>query len=294
MMKLLRYVNTKLRVSMDHPPVVIGGVGGSGTRLIASILKDVGFFLGADLNRAHDNLWFTLLFKRRELWPLELHESELTHLLEIFLDLMLRRKDISAEDRQLVGQMANHERPKHDVEWLRERLQSILAVAAADEVRPGLWGWKEPNTHVFLPVLLSRIGDFKYVHVMRHGVDMAFSRNQNQLEFWGEQLLGRAPNIDDPVDSLSYWCTAHKRVLELTSPMKDRFLLLNYDKFCREPARELPLLLKFLGLDANDFQLEELVGENLMPRSLGRHMKLDISVFPSSDLDYVRSLGFQL
>jgi hypothetical protein len=44
--------------------VAIGGVGGSGTRIVAQLIKDAGFYLGSDLNSANDNLWFTLLFKR--------------------------------------------------------------------------------------------------------------------------------------------------------------------------------------------------------------------------------------
>ena len=45
-------------------PVAIGGVGGSGTRVVAEVLKCLGFYLGSLLNSSLDNLWFTLLFKR--------------------------------------------------------------------------------------------------------------------------------------------------------------------------------------------------------------------------------------
>ena len=45
-------------------PVIIGGVGGSGTRVVAEILDNLGFYIGNDLNPAKDNLWFLLLFKR--------------------------------------------------------------------------------------------------------------------------------------------------------------------------------------------------------------------------------------
>mgnify|MGYP004007565703 CR=1 FL=1 len=75
---------------MGRSPVAIGGIGGSGTRLIASVLRDIGFFLGADLNEASDNLWFTLLFKRMELWPLEENKEEISRALAIFLNLMNR------------------------------------------------------------------------------------------------------------------------------------------------------------------------------------------------------------
>lgn len=45
-------------------PIVIGGVGGSGTRLIAEIVMDMGFYLGDMLNQSKDLLYFSLLFKR--------------------------------------------------------------------------------------------------------------------------------------------------------------------------------------------------------------------------------------
>lgn len=45
-------------------PVVIGGVGGSGTRVVAELLENLGFYIGSDLNTASDNLTYTLLFKR--------------------------------------------------------------------------------------------------------------------------------------------------------------------------------------------------------------------------------------
>ena len=43
-------------------PVAIGGVGGSGTRVIAEILIQLGFYIGSDLNSANDNLWFMLTY----------------------------------------------------------------------------------------------------------------------------------------------------------------------------------------------------------------------------------------
>src|SRR3990167_6840991 len=45
------------------PPLAIGGVGGSGTRVVAAAAIALGFDLGSDLNPPLDNLAFTLLFK---------------------------------------------------------------------------------------------------------------------------------------------------------------------------------------------------------------------------------------
>jgi len=41
----------------------IGGLGGSGTRIITSVYKDHGVYFGSILNNALDNLVFTLLFR---------------------------------------------------------------------------------------------------------------------------------------------------------------------------------------------------------------------------------------
>ena len=41
-------------------PVAIGGVGGSGTRLVAQLLSGAGIHMGDDLNGSSDTLWFTL------------------------------------------------------------------------------------------------------------------------------------------------------------------------------------------------------------------------------------------
>ena len=39
----------------ELPPVVVFGTGGSGTRVVADILRQSGCFIGNNLNRALDN-----------------------------------------------------------------------------------------------------------------------------------------------------------------------------------------------------------------------------------------------
>ena len=51
-------------VVSDAAPVVVGGIGGSGTRVFAQLLRDLGFDMGSDLNESLDDLGFTALFKR--------------------------------------------------------------------------------------------------------------------------------------------------------------------------------------------------------------------------------------
>jgi hypothetical protein len=46
------------------PIVVVGGVGGSGTRWVSQVIAALGIEMGHDQNESLDNLTYTLLFKR--------------------------------------------------------------------------------------------------------------------------------------------------------------------------------------------------------------------------------------
>ncbi len=276
---------------MEEGPAVIGGIGGSGTRVFAAILKDLGFYLGDDLNRAHDNLWFTLLFKRQELWPPEDHSEELAELLRMFQSLMIDGTLPKDVDLNRVRGLALRMRPQHPTEWLTERVSSVLS--SKRRMEAGYWGFKEPNSHIFLPAMIEAMGTMKYIHVVRHGVDMAFSGNQNQLKFWGRQMLGRKVDFGSPSDSLAYWCASHRRVIQLGSVLGNRFLMLNYDAFCLSPESSLLSLMEFLGSDDTSL-VDLLIDKHVKPSSLSRYKSRDLSILSRADLDYVESLGFEI
>jgi len=49
----------------DPGRVIVGGVGGSGARVVSQLLQGIGYRPGDHLNASHDNLWFSFLFNRR-------------------------------------------------------------------------------------------------------------------------------------------------------------------------------------------------------------------------------------
>ena len=132
----------------------------------------------------------------------------------------------------------------------------------------------------------------KYIHVMRSGLDMAYSENQNQLALWGRHYLGifsgHAQATDAPIharsrasshqvnglgnlakghaagfngmitprQSLAYWCTVHRRVNRLGDLLgPERFLLLNFDDFCANPREGIARLAAFVGCEGSDGSL---------------------------------------
>lgn len=276
-------------------PVAVGGIGGSGTRLIAEILSRVGLYMGGDLNETNDTLWFTLLFKRVELLG---NDAEFARGLDVFFKVMCGTGDITAADKQWLAGLAQHDRLQHDARWLRERVNTLLTALASrndgDDSRPRTrWGWKEPNTHIFLDKLDAAVPRLRYIHVMRNGLDMAFSANQNQPQLWGPCFVHTMPFEPGPRYSLQYWCMMQKRAIHLGQEMGARFLLFNYDAFCDDPQGGLATLLNFLEIEVDEARFRTLAGLVQQPSTRGRFKQHMLDGLDAEDVAYVASLGYE-
>ncbi len=126
---------------------------------------------------------------------------------------------------------------------------------------------------------------------MRNGLDMAHSRNQNQLKYWGSHFIDEHYKMT-PHYSLTYWHKVHKRVLECCEEMGSRFLLLNYDKLCFDPENSIKALADFLEINVSDSQIENLSNLIEPPRSIGRFKHFGLDMFDLADVDFVKQLGF--
>lgn len=235
---------TQTPQTVSARPFAIGGLGGSGTRAAAMLVRNCGCWLGGDLNDALDNLWFTLLFKRASV----LTDSE-TRLEDLFVLFQARmRGEVPGPDTaQRLAVLARHERFGHSAEWLQARAQSLKAVSAE---RPDgrRWGWKEPNTHIIIERLFRFAPDLKYVHVVRDPFYMVSSKNRNQLNNWGHVFLDRYLS-GSAHDALAFWVAVHKRLEELCARHPDRILFFSHDRFMADPVPEAERLLEFLHFD---------------------------------------------
>src|SRR5215469_6992799 len=106
--------------SRNLPPVAIGGIGGSGTRVVATFLHMLDYYLGDDLNESLDNLWFTLLFKRRSV--LLEDEQDIRELILLFFSRMSGNTSLSDQQRMLIARVARQDRLQHSREWLAQRV----------------------------------------------------------------------------------------------------------------------------------------------------------------------------
>lgn len=270
--------------------VAIGGLGGSGTRVVARMLQLSGCHIGPRLNSALDNLWFTLLFKRLD-WSLRApRPDELGQAVELFRRAMttgIAGAPDPAEAAllaQLEGELPPNGSWKSGVS-----ASEVGLIAQGSGTGGGRWGWKEPNTHVFLPALAQHLPGLRYIHVVRDGFDMAFSHNLQQARNWAH-LYGLPVCAEaDPAQQLRFWTVANGVALERgPTVLPGRFLVVSYEALCAEPARAWRRMLRFQGLPDDRPLPDEF---ELRPRSIGRAGEQDLSCLPREDVLAAQALA---
>jgi hypothetical protein len=232
-------------------PIVLGGTGGSGTRLVQSILAGAGVFMGRHLNAVGDALDFVASLDRF-INPILAHTRSLNY----------RPADLPAGLRQSA---------------IRELSASARRIAAECPWAASQWGWKNPRSMFVLPILHEIYPQLRFIHVLRDGRDMAFSSNQNQPQQHYAALFGGAPIAITFEDALRFWAEANCDVSSWgLNNLGDRYLVLRLEDMCDQPETQIGRLLQWLGLpDRNATALRALVAT---PKSMGRWRQRDDAV----------------
>jgi Sulfotransferase family len=222
------------------PPRVIGATGGSGTRAVARVARRAGLFIGTELNQAEDSVAFVKYFNR---W------------IPAFLS---ERDDPELESRMLadLGPVLEQHRPSPN---------------------GGPWGWKEPRSLYMLPFLERTFPGLRFIHVVRDGRDMAFSRNQRQPTLYADAYLGHADvEPGSPPRSIALWSRINLDTARFGEQvLRERYLRVRYEDLCAAPGDEVARVLEFLELAGDAAELAE---EVQPPPSLGRWRRQDPAV----------------
>ncbi len=250
--------------------VIIGGLGGSGTRAVASAVEALGYAHGPALNRSEDCLAFTYLFVRTDWMPPPL-------------------PGVSERLNSLRSVIEGGEHPlAPDIERLSD---AIVRRTPPSGNAPFLV--KEPNTHIFADDILEAWSDAVFLFVHRNPVDMAFSRNTNQLKRWGANFGIEVQDFGGaPAAQLALWITAFERHRERQTRFSGRTIGLDYDHFVHAPAATLAASLSAMGLDFDHTVLELACADVRAPESQGRGQTANLSVFTPDQIAYCRRHGW--
>lgn len=202
-------------------PLVIGGTGGSGTRLVARLIRTMGVDLGSDVNDSEDALSFVSLIDR-------------------YVDRIVSSKRVDDDAF------------KHDLEIaVRDHLAAVSGQS---------WGWKNPRSIYLLPLLDRLIPQIHFIHVIRHGLDMALSENRNQLNMHGEAVLGKSVHDLRPtLGAALLWQTVNNSAADYGETMRDRYFLVRFEDVCESPDRALAPVAAALNLPLNPEACREMI-----------------------------------
>lgn len=196
---------------MIDNPVIVSGMGGSGTRLVASLVQAAGFQLG-ETNYALDALAFVEFSNR---WIPRYYTGE----------TIVTTRSI--------------------VESYQDALDKHLA--EIDTSRP--WGIKHNRALLMAGFWAARHQKAKFIHVVRNGLDMACSDNMNQVKLHGDLLLPHAPpGLTDHQKQIDYWNVLNRSTRNFFQDFApDRYLAVRYEDVCLARDTELARIADFIG-----------------------------------------------
>lgn len=283
----------------DRNIVAIGGMGGSGTRVLVDVLMAAGLDFGVGVNSTMDNVFFSRFLNDPE-WQRTASQVAFSERLRIFEKIMLGQvlsgEEMAAYARGVMAHKVVRQpaRKVMEVRWLNWKRRLGLGGKVRES---GVFAFKEPHIQVMLPQIAAYFRQLKYIHVVRHGLDMAYSSNLGLVTLWGDRLGLELPKTDaeKPMVQLEAWIRSRNAVLEFAAEhLPGRFLEVKYEDICLHPARVLPPLLDFAGISVSEVQLRELVAMPRISRSSGRFLQKDLSQFTPAQLAAVESAGYSL
>ena len=224
-------------------PIVIGGTGGSGTRVVVTILRRLGVFMGHTYDEREDSIPMGR-FDRRWGRRLILHgggdaEGGIS-------DLIVRGVATPA--------------------FAHARTQQLKGYPG------GRWGWKHPHCYLFLPFLHNVYPRMRFVHLVRNGLDMAISDNLGQLGRYGDLFVAPAERTGgEAVVAALFWARAnlHARRTGLDL-LADRYVCVRFEDLCEQPLATITELARRLEIPASAEDLDRAATLPRRPDSAGR------------------------
>ena len=274
---------------------MIGGNGGSGTRVFAEILIRSGMYLGYDLNRSNDDLLFTYLFKHPHCFAYiqNQYNSLVEQLLNIHHRMMFGKLPRSLNNWTLfikAGWDHMSKRIYYGSRWVFNRWWQIRKMIQPE--KSTIWGWKEPHTIFFLSEIQKYYRNARYLLVLRNGLDMAYTQNVQQMVHWGKRYQIDSKDLS-PKNKFDYWYKSNRATINLIKEFYPKnFLVLKLEDLCSVKEKKIMQLLSFAGLDSSKIPLE-IWNIPKLPASSGRYHQQDTSWVDTSVKNKLAEIGYE-
>ena len=286
-------------------PVVIGCNGGSGSRVLAEISRELGIYMGIQDNQTLDNIWFPSFFFDGITYffdNLAPQRSEIFEALELFEDLMFSpfvsiERMIEARMKWF-GFMLKMQKHHTNYVFKSSRFQKIYQLQSSDILSESMfnhWGWKEPISHFYLKYLNEHFPNMRYIHLLRNGLDMAYTKNF--MHYW---LLAKFYKIQIPQNVtlrpkayLNIWLRSNLTTIEECQKLlKERFIIIKFEELCTKPVEQIKKIASFLNINCSDDKIIKLANSVKCPTTIGRYKAKDLSIFSPGEITALNKFGY--
>ncbi len=244
--------------SLPDNPIIIVGMGSSGTRLIVRILENCGVFMGGKLSE-------------NQYAEPEAFNSGINAFTDSFRYHIPLREDwkrIVERERDRIREFCRIDLPRlyHEAGY-----------------RDGLWGFKDPR-NTFTGIIY---GDFfsnaRILHVIRDGLDVAATKIH---EDWGNLPLNR---------SYEYWLQVWNQVVQVgcgyRSIFPGRYFEIRYEDICFRKTLAINTISDMVEVPRKD--VLEVVSKIAHTQRICKLNISECSVLPIEIIRFRRRLGYQ-
>jgi hypothetical protein len=250
-------ITTSAQSFFPAPPILITGMHRSGTSLVARCLKDLGVFIGSDLEKNYESIFFQGL----SAWVFSLAHTG--------WDAPLPLRFLFEDEKVFSDCIEKLHKALQHGSLFREYGVPSGFFSWGTPAIPDRWGWKDPRLFVLMPLWGKLFPQAKWVVVHRDGRDVADSLVARELS--GEhRLMQSFPLSVGYEEFISLRCREPERAFNVWQEYQDVFEVhraslsstmyeLFYEKLCEQPGEELEKLAAFVGTDPNPKIIEHLI-----------------------------------
>jgi hypothetical protein len=251
--------------------IAVGGLGGSGTRILAEIFQLGGIDMGSRLNRALDDLWFTALFKEKDS-SLPKDQIASQKRFDLYIKLRQEQRINPLLFRELKKLMKQNGDP-------RIFSDPPLAYLWNSKKPKEIWGWKEPNTHLYANTLVEKNRGLHYFHLVRDGRYMADSTNQQQFNNW-QHLFDLPSNESKQRQRFLFWLEANEAIDRLSQIHPERVHIIRYEDLVLNPLETVKYIFESI-----EFEIDS---ETIIDKMQFKPIKPSLNSFALNENDLLR------
>lgn len=270
-------------------PIIIIGMHRSGTTMIASMLRQLGLFIGDDLEENSESMFFI----RHNDWIFDQCGGSWDNPSSIKW-LLKNQEILNLTDEYIRARLAGFPSQRY-LGWKRFISgQNLLNRMGTEQ-----WGWKDPRTTYSLPIWLRIFPDARVINIFRNGVAVAASlraRERRNLKVAKSNhskrkrynvyslMAKRAGFIWSPrclslSDSFSLWEEYVETSMLAMERVGTNGLSVKYEDFLDNPIVELRKLSQFCNLQASEAQIREVASRVKKERADAHSNDEELSLF---------------